>query len=285
MILNPEHISEISENSKPKISRRGVVIGAAATAAIAPLLLAQTVQAEEWIYAKYVPPQPGYFFPLREATAIDMGMATIYQPGGSLDTLDRGSERLLGKRTFFREQGLELAAYYDRKFFDNPQSNWHPLVKAFERSIGFCHGLVHVMILEGKLPANPTKAGILAAQHSGDRLYKPGLKQLTDGLRLKGSPFAIETITLADGIWTNAVVAVSADGTKLLTTSAGRGLKIVYTSRVRDDDVSYPVARGEEKKFPANKVYPAIDDPKALPLWTFNPNERLVNHLAYGLPL
>lgn len=277
MITNPEHISTIG--------RRGLLVGTAATAAIAPLLIVQGAQAEEWIYAnENVPSQPGYFFPLRQATAIAFNMATIYQPGGPLDKIDKGSADLQGVKTHFREQGLNLAAYYDRKFFDNPKSNWHPLVRAYERSIGFCHGIVNTMILEGQLPADPIKAGILAAKHSGDKLYKPGLKQLTEDLR-KGRMFAIQTITRKDGIWTNAVVAASPDGTKLLATRAGKGLQIFYASQVKDDDVSYPVARGEENKFPADKVKLAIDDPKALPLWTFNPNERLVNHLAWGVPL
>lgn len=281
-MFNPEQLSSASHLDF-RISRRHLLsLGFAAAATV---LLPKVAKAEEWIYAAKRPSQPGYFFPLRRATAIAMGMSTIYQVGGALDTLDIASDNLLGIKTHFRQQGEELAAYYDNNFFDNPKFNRHPLAKAYERSIGFCHGIVHVLILEGKLPADQTRAGILAAQHSGDKLYQPGLSQLTEDLKLKAISFAIQTITLKDGIWTNAVVGVSADGTKLLTTTAGRDLKIVYASQVKDNDVYYPVAPGQENKFPASKVKLAIDDPKALPLWTFNPNERLVNHLANEVPL
>lgn len=274
-------------NLEGELPRRSFVIdllkvtgGLVAAATSAPIWLPPRVaRAEEWLGVADEPWQYPDWNPLSPEVAQAKRMHTVYEQGGPLDIYDLHSP-LVGEQTNFRQKGEDLAEWYFKTF-----SFLDPILL---NTTGFCHGGVNASAYGEPKPMGDdpiplfAKSGIMAAYHSGDSMYKPGLEQLMEDLATQGRPFVIE-IQGPDGLWGMIAFRVNARRTLLETTDFGRAPKTRRIDQVQN--AYFPVPQGEEGNYPSGTVYPAIDSPEILEKFTFNLNRQLVHYLNYNQPL
>lgn len=229
---------------------------------------------EEPGYQKQLPPVwQGREWPALSAdVARNNGLHTLYESGGALDLYDRSST-LIGPRTNFRQQAENAAVEYFRKYANIPQ--------ILINTSGYCHGVANAAANGEPEPVGDSymskdiKIDLLAALHSGDSQYKPGIEQLVRDLKEKGIRFVIETQD-ETGFWSRVAYEVEADGS-VKATDFNRPPIIISLAKVKNMYV--PVPEGEEGNYPAGTVVPVPNE------WKFGLNRDLVNFLVYGTPL
>lgn len=203
------------------------------------------------------------------------GINTLYQPGGALDLYDQSST-LIGPRTNFRQQAEDFAQWYLEKYSEIFEK--FPVLKD---TSGYCHGPANAAAYGEPEPEGDSfmskdiKIDLLAAQHSGDSQYKPGVEQLVRDLREKGTRFVIETQG-ETGFWSQVAYEVGDDGLIKITDFDRPSKTISLADLYRAKNAYVPVPEGEEGNYPAGMVEPVSNE------WKFRLNRGLVHSLVYG---
>lgn len=199
------------------------------------------------------------------------GLHTLYELGGPLDYYDSLST-LVGPKTNFRQQVEDFSNWYFSKFTN--------LTSSQRNTSGFCHGVANAVACGEPEPVGDNRApryikvGLLAALHSGDGMYQPGIEQLVKDLTETGRLFVIETVG-SDGYWSRVVYGV--EGNRFKVTNFARGPKTISLGEIKNAYV--PVPEGEEGNFRAGMVTSVPDE------WKIRLNGRLVRNINYGTPL
>lgn len=275
-MLHPEQLQQVTESSY-RLSRRSFLRGLAGLAvmAVVPAALSRptTVRAEEWLALPAQPFQDPEWFPLSTDVARAQGKHTLYAQGGPLDTYDSFST-LIGAQTNFRGQNEQFVQeYFTRYSFLN---------RVLLETSGYCHGVANASAYGEVKPVGDdnvsrlNKLGLLAAFHSGDSMYRPGINQLIEDMIIIGRPFVIETKG-PEGFWSRVVYGVNSSRTMVLATDFGRGAKEISINYVQN--AYFPVPIGEEQNYPTGTVTPVP------PEWRIPLDKRLVRYLLYGDPL
>lgn len=269
-MFNPEQYHETKVDHQlvlprlnPRLSRR--FFTAASAAVISSILFPQLALAEQWFGLSDMPIQPKEWFPLYPDVAEFRGMHTLFEANGPLDVYDQRSAEAGTPTNFRRHAEVDLFNWYKDK---------HPkLNDTLKGTTGFCHGVANAIALGESIdPYNYIQLGQLAALHSGDAYYEPGIEQLMEGLAKDGIPFVIET-TGNDGYWTRVAYRVNASRTLILATNFGNSPRTFSPNQVH---AYIPVPQGAEQNFPPGTVKPALPNPEDLARWTFKLNRELI---------
>lgn len=238
-----------------------------------------SAEAAEWDELPYKPWEDPVWFPLWKAEARRLGQPTLYDVGGPLDIYDSLST-LVGEQTSLRQKAWDLADWYFKRY-----PNLSPVLRD---TTGFCHGVANAAAWGEPEPLGDrqfsriTKLGILAAKHSGDWQYKPGIEQLMEDLVVEKRPFVVETIG-SDGFWSRVALGVNIGRGLIRATNFAKGIKELHIDDIYN--AYYPVSEEEIGNYPPGTVEPPIGPVEVLERWTFRLDRRLVNYINYGEPL